>query len=243
LQQLSLNKCHNVTCYYLFYHYGLKKRTQFSIFTYLHIVYPLILVEKLQRPRSTVFLRGDFIGQHSNLYYRSVKLAELEARSSPARQRPRRLPCYKRNVARTVKKKDSKKWTAYQLHQLDDTRYGLEVRHVEPDAGQRIRLARLRLHRWYLAWIIAGVVAGTVHRHYGVRHHFTPIRTLVHHTRSRTRSAVPLLARSSEWKATGSKHPGGAKWRTEPNRTGTAGEPIAGHLLCVFTTARAHEGL
>lgn len=68
---------------------------------------------------------------------------------------------------------------AYQLHQLEDAGYGLEVGDVQPDAGEGIRLARLGLHRRRLARIVAGVVAGTVHRHHGLRHHVTPAPTPV----------------------------------------------------------------
>jgi len=67
----------------------------------------------------------------------------------------------------------------------------------------------------------------------------------VHHTRSRIHARSLFLSRLTlvpEWKATRSKHPG--EQNGEPNRyDGTTGEPIAGHLLCVFTTARVHGGL
>lgn len=128
----------------------------------------------------------------------------------------------------------------YQLHQFEDTGYGLEIRHVQPDARQRIRLARLRLHRRYLPRIIASVVAGTVHRHHGLRHHVTPIRTLGFTTRARVHARSYLCSLVPEWKATGSKHPG--EQNGEPNRTGT-GEPIAGHLLYVFHGPRARRPL
>lgn len=131
---------------------------------------------------------------------------------------------------------------AYQLHQFEDTGYGLEIRHVQPDAGQRIRLARLRLHRRYLPRIVAGVVAGTVHRHHGLRHHVTPIRTLGFTTRARVHARPYLCSHSSRSERRRGVNTRGSKMesRTEPV---PPGEPIAGHLLCVFTTARAHGGL
>lgn len=64
-------------------------------------------------------------------------------------------------------------YVTHQLHELDDTGYGPKVGHVQSDARERVRLTRFRLHRGHLSRIIAGVVAGTVHGHHGLRHHVT----------------------------------------------------------------------
>lgn len=131
---------------------------------------------------------------------------------------------------------------AYQLHQFEDTGYGLEIRYVQPEAGQRIRLARLGLHRRYLPRIVAGVVAGTVHRHHGLRHHVTPIRTLGFTTRARVHARPYLGSLVPEWKATGSKHPG--EQNGEPSRTGTTGRTDRGTpVVCVHHGPRARRPL
>lgn len=127
---------------------------------------------------------------------------------------------------------------AYQLHQLEDAGYSLEISHVQPDAGQRIRLTRFCLHRRHLPRIAARIVAGTVHRHHGLRHHVTPIRnTWVHHTRSRSRSrsrlVVLLLTRTRSERRRGINTEG-TRWRTGP----VPQESRSRDTCCTLTTVR-----
>lgn len=147
---------------------------------------------------------------------------------------------------------------AYQLHQFDDAGYGLEVKRVQSDTGQRIRLTRFRLHRRHLARIIAGVVARAVHRHHGLRHHVTPILTRFEFTtraplarslaRVHARLALVYL-RCSHTLCLGVKGDGEYKHREskiENRRTGTAPRRAprsAGHLLYVHHDPRARRPL
>lgn len=129
---------------------------------------------------------------------------------------------------RRIKQMAKNKTCAYQLHQLKDTRYGLEISRIQPDAGQGIRLTWFRLHRRYLPRIIAGVVAGTIHRHYGLRHHITPIRTLRFSTLASTLGCISVRSSRSE------RQRGVNRWGSKmENRTGIAEKPIARHLLYV----------
>jgi len=131
--------------------------------------------------------------------------------------------------------------STYHLHQLDDAWYGLEVFYVQPDAGQQTRLTRFCLHRrLLLPRVVAGAVAGTVHRHHGLRHHVMPIGTLGFTTRARDHARRYLCTRSCR-----SERRRGVNRRASKmeNRTGTAAEPITGHLLYVHHGPRARRPL